>query len=190
MLPGMEWLFDPIQMASMAQGITANPGMFADAMAQTGMMPPPIGGPGMFQPGMAPAMPPAPVAPGNPAPMGGPAIAGGFPGGLPPQLGTGTFDQVPQLGASMPPVVGPPPMGAMGPPGNDPMAALRAAGRGAPQGSTDQKPIMSGGISGAGRAPDPKAGKGPSGEMQLLMSLLGGSGAGMVPGLGQLLKGI
>jgi hypothetical protein len=70
--------------------------------------------------------------------------------------------------------------------GNDPLAMLKAAGRGQPTASADQKPIMSGGISGAGKAPDPNMKKGASGELQLLMQLMGGGGGG-VPGLGQLL---
>lgn len=190
-------MFDPFMLAQLSQGIMANPGMFADTMASTGMMPPPLD-PGMFGANMNPVMGASPMpmgptpggmpmpamAPGNPPPMGAPAIAGG----VAPQLGNDPFAGPPTLGASLgnPPPMGAP-MGPQGPMAADPMAALRAAGRGAPQGSMDQKPIMSGGISGAGRAPDAKAGKGASGEMQLLMQLLGGGAGPPVPGLGQLL---
>lgn len=190
-----EMMMDPYLWAQMAQGITANPGVFADAMAGTGMLPPPVGGAEMFQPGMAPVMgaslapqmpgaqPPMPaVPPGNPTPGGSPAIAGS----IPPVVGPDPFGGTPTLGASLGGPGGMPMMSPSGVQPNDPMAALRAAGRGAPQGSMDQKPIMSGGISGAGKAPDAKAGKGASGEMQLLMQLLGG-GSAPVPGLGQLL---
>lgn len=186
--------FDPMMFAQLAQGITANPAMFADQMAMTGMMPPPVD-PGMFGPNMTPVMPPLagmpgapPVMPGQtPAGPGGPAI-GATPS---PIIGPDPFGGAPSLGASMAgPGFGtggnPAPMGGAPQPSNDPLAMLRAAGRGQPTQSSDTKPIMSGGISGAGRAPDPNIKKGASGELQLLMQLMGGGGQ-PVPGLGQLL---
>lgn len=182
--------FDPMMIAQLTQGITANPMAFADIMTGTGMMPPPID-PGMFGGGMSPVFPGTPpTLPGQaPAGPGGPAI------GAPPSpmIGPDPFGGVPSLGASMAgPGFGPQAAGNPAPGGgpanpNDPMAMLRAAGRGQPTQSADTKPIMSGGITGAGRAPDPSVKKGASGELQLLMQLMGGGGGGNVPGLGQLL---
>jgi hypothetical protein len=179
--------FDPMMFAQLAQGITANPMAFADVMAGTGLMPPPVD-PGMFGANMNPVMPGAPpVLPGQtPAGPAGPAI-GATPS---PIVGPDPFGGAPSLGVSMAgPGFGmgnPSPMGGVPQPGNDPMAMLRAAGRGQPTTSSDTKPIMSGGISGAGRAPDANMKRGASGEMQLLMQLLQG-GATPPAGLGQLL---
>jgi hypothetical protein len=72
------------------------------------------------------------------------------------------------------------------------MQGMQLAGKSAP-GSADQKPIMSGGISSAQRAPEPQKQSGGTSaqSMDMILKLLMGGGQNplRVPALGQMMRG-
>ena len=152
-------MFDPMVLAQLTGAMQTNPDMFAQWMAQMGVQPPPLG-----------ALDQVAASPGGAT---GPAIGQGPPPvlGMPPGAPT-------PVGMMAPPAGGAPSLGQS-------LSPLGMAAKGI-GGSSDQKPVFSGGVSGSQKAPDMAIGKaGVSSQQQALMQLLARmQGGGGPPPLG------
>ena len=176
-------MFDPSILASLTQALQQNPDMFAQMMGGMGVMPPDLatldqvgGGAGAGAPGIASGPPPMGLPASNP---GMPGIAGG----APPVVG-GADPTQPAAPGMLQSLMAPSKGGA--PPLGQSLSALGGAAK-AIGGSSDIKPVFSGGVTGAQKAPDMTMGKSVQGsQQQALMELLARmkGGSGMVPPLG------
>lgn len=172
-------MFDPSILASLTQALQQNPDMFAQMMAGMGVMPPAPGA--LDQVGGAAV---APGIAGGPNPMAMPQAPAGMPGiasGAPPVVGMPdpAAAQSPGLLAQLMAPKAAPPLGQS-------LSALSGAAKGI-GGSSDVKPVFSGGVSGAQKAPDATTSRvAGSSQQQALMEMLARmkGGGGMVPPLG------
>jgi len=171
---------DPYIMSMVITAAQQHPEQFAQILAQTGTQPPDLsrwssnGVAGPSAQAMQPQAMPAAMPAAAPEPMRATEMAQASPG-------IGAWDtQVTPAGPA-----GQPSLGGL-------MQGLQLAGKSAP-GSADQKPIMSGGISSAQRAPEPQKQSGGSSaqSMDMILKLLMGGGQNplRVPALGQMMRG-